>query len=103
MASRIGAATAQIDDEQASLDQLLDSLKPTVADVATLGALPVPSQDTVLTHRDASRALSERMQSCGQRIRDAERELGRRRHSTEQFAHDEDVVSTGDLDRAEAP
>ena len=100
MASRIGAATAQVDDEQASLDQLLDSLKPTVADVATLGALSAPSQDTVLTHRDASRALNERMQSCGQRIRDAQRELDRRRSSTEQFAHDEDVVSTGDLVRA---
>ena len=100
MASRIGVATAHVDDEQASLDQLLESLKPTVADVATLGALPVPSQDTVLTHRDASRALNERMQSCGRRIGDAERELGRLRQSTEQFAHDEDVVSTGDLVRA---
>ena len=100
MASRIGAATAQVDDEQATLDQLLDSLKPTVADVATLGALSAPSQDTVLTHRDASRALNERMQSCGQRIRDAQRELDRQRSSTEQFAHDEDVVSTADLVRA---
>ena len=100
MAGRISAATAQVDDEQASLDQLLESLKPTVADVATLGALPVPSQDTVLTHRDASRALTERMQSCGQRIRDAERELGRLRNASERFAHDEEVVSTDDLVRA---
>ena len=100
MAARIGAATAQVDDEQASLDQLLVSLKPAVADETTLGALPVPSQDAVLTHRDSSRALNERMQSCGQRIRDAERELGRLRSSTEQFAHDEDVVSTDDLVRA---
>ena len=69
MAARIGAATAQVDDEQASLDQLLVSLKPAVADETTLGALPVPSQDAVLTHRDSSRALNERMQSCGQRIR----------------------------------
>lgn len=100
MAARISAATAQVDDEQASLDQLLESLKPTVADETTLGALPVPSQDTVLTHRDSSRALNERMQSCGQRIQDAERELGRLRNSTERFAHDEEVVSTGDLVRA---
>ena len=100
MAARISAATAQVDDEQASLDRLLESLKPAVADIATLGALPVPSQDTVLIHRDSSRALNERTQSCGQRIRDAERELGRLRSSTEQFAHDEDVVSTGDLVRA---
>ena len=100
MAARISAATAQVDDEQASLDQLLESLKPAVADIAMLGALPAPSQDTVLTHRDSSRALNERTQSCGQRIRDAERELGRLRSSTERFAHDEDVVSTGDLVRA---
>ena len=100
MFARISAATAQVDDEQASLDQLLESLKPAVADVATLGALPVPSQDTVLTHRDSSRALNERMQSCGQRIRDAEHELGRLRDASERFAHDEEVVSTDDLVRA---
>ena len=100
MAARISAATAQVDDEQASLDKLLESLKPAVADETTLGALPVPSQDTVLTHRDSSRALNERMQSCAQRIRDAERELGRLRGASERFAHDEEVVSTGDLVRA---
>ena len=100
MAARIDAATAQVDDEQASLDQLLASLKPAVADMTTLGALPVPSQDTVLAHRDSSRALNERMQSCGQRIRDAERELGRLRNTSERFAQDEDVVSASDLVRA---
>ena len=107
MAARISAATAQVDDEQASLDRLLESLTPAVADETTLGALPVPSQDTVLAHRDSSRAeavaqlaLNERMQSCGRRIRDAERELDRLRNASERFAHDEDVVSTGDLVRA---
>ena len=100
MAARIGAATAQVDDEQASLDQLSKSLKPAVADETTLGALPVPSQDTVLTYRDSSRALNERLQSCRNRIQDTERELGRQRRSTERFAHDEEVVSTGDLVRA---
>ena len=97
MAARIGAATAQVDDEQASLDRLFESLKPAVADAATLGALPVPSQDAVLTHRDLSRALDERLQSCLQRIRDAEREMGRLRNASERLARDEDVVSTGDL------
>ena len=100
MAARIGAATAQVDDEQASLDRLLESLKPAVADETTLGALPVPSQDTVLTYRDSSRALNERAQGCRQRIRDAERELGRLRTASELFAQDEEVVSTGDLVRA---
>ena len=100
MAARISAATAQVDDEQASLDQLLESLKPAVADETTLGALTVPSQDTVLTYRDSSRALNERLQSCRNRIQDTERELGRLRNSTERFAHDEEVVSTGDLVRA---
>ena len=97
MAARISAATAQVDDEQASLDRLLESLNPGVADETTLGALPVPSQDTVLTYRDSSRALNERLQSCRKRIQDTERELGRLRNSTERFAHDEEVVSTGDL------
>ena len=100
MAARISAATTQVDDEQASLDQRLASLKPAVADETPLGALTVPSQDTVLTYRDSSRALNERMQSCRKRIQDTERELGRLRNSTERFAHDEDVVSTGDLVRA---
>ena len=100
MAARISAATAQADDEQASLRKLLESLKPAVADETTLGALPVPSQDTVLAHRDSSRALNERMQSCAQRIRDAERELGRLRGASERFVHDEAVVSTGALVRA---
>ena len=100
MAARISAATTQVDDEQASLDQRLASLKPAVADETTLGALPVPSQDAVLTYRDSSRALNERLQSCRKRIQDTERELGRLRNSTERFAHDEEVVSTGDLVRA---
>ena len=99
MAARIGAATAQVDGEQASLERLLESLKPAIADEMTLGALPVPSQDTVLTYRDSSRALNERLQSCRKRIQDAERELGRLRNSSERFAHDEDVVSTDDLVR----
>ena len=100
MAARISAATAQVDDEQASLDQRLESLKPAVADETTLGALTVPSQDTVLTYRDSSRALNERLQSCRKRIQDTGRELGRLRNSTERFVHDEDVASTGDLVRA---
>lgn len=100
MTAHIGAAAAQVDDERASLDRLLESLKPAVAGEATLGALPVPSQDTVLTHRDSSRALNDRLQSCRQRIRDAERELGRLRTASERLARDEDVVSTGDLLRA---
>ena len=100
MAARISAAAAQVDDEQASLDRRLGSLKPAVADELTLGALPVPSQDTVLTYRDSTRALNERMQGCRQRIRDAERELGRLRTASERFAQDEEVVSTGDLVRA---
>ena len=100
MAARISVATAQVDDEQASLDRLLESLKPAVADEMALGALSVPSQDTVLTHRDSSRALNERMQSYGQRIRHEERELGRLRNSSERFAHDEEVVSTDALARA---
>ena len=100
MAARIGAAAAQVEDEQASLDRLLESLKPAVADEATLGALPVPSQDTVLNHRDSSRALDERLQSCRQRIRDARRELDRLRTASERLVRDEDVVSTGDLLRA---
>lgn len=99
MAARISTATAQVDDERASLDRLLESLKPAIADEMTLGALSVPSQDTVLTYRDSSRELNERMQSYRQRIGDAERELGRLRNSSERFAHDEDVVSTDDLVR----
>ena len=100
MTARIGAATAQVEDEHASLDKLLESLKPAVANETTLGALSVPSQDTVLAHRDSSRALNERMQSCRQRIGDAQRELGRLRNASERFAQDEEVVSTGDLVRA---
>ena len=100
MAARISAATAQVDDEQASLDRLLESLKPAVADEATLGALSVPSQDTVLTYRDSSRALNERLQSCRKRTQDTERELDLQRNASERLAHDEEVVSTGDLVRA---
>ena len=100
MAARIGAAAAQVEDEQASLDRLLKSLKPAVADEATLGALPVPFQDTVRSHRDSSRTLDERLQSCRQRIRDAGRELDRQRTASERLVRDEDVVSTGDLLRA---
>ena len=100
MAARIGAATAQVDDEQAALDRLSASLKPAVADETTLSGLPAPSQDTVLNHRDRSRELNERLQSCRKHIQDIKRELDRQRKASERLAHDEQVVSTGDLVRA---
>ena len=100
MAARIGAATAQVDDEQAVLDRLLASLKPAVADETTLSGLPVPSQDTVLNHRDRSRELNERLQSYRNHIQDTKRELDRQRKASERLARDEQVVSTGDLVRA---
>ena len=54
----------------------------------------------MLNHRDRSRELNERLQSCRNHIQDTKRELDRQRKASERLAHDEQVVSTGDLVRA---
>ena len=100
MGARIGAATVEVVTERATLERLLQSLRPGVADETVLAGLPVPPRETVVTHRDASRELDERRRHCRQRRQDAQRELDRQRTASERLARDEAVVTPDALTRA---
>ena len=62
-----------------------------------LAAMPVPPQATVQTHRDASRDLDQRLQSCRERMRVAEQDLSRQRRAHERVAREEHAVSQQDI------
>lgn len=93
MASRISRAEADRNAVDAALQRHLAALKPEVADENTLAAVPVPPRDTVQTHRDSRRDLEQRLQGCRDRIRSAERELGRHRKAHQRVARDEQAVA----------
>ena len=71
MRARIGAATVQADDERASRDRLLQSLRPAVADEAELATLTVPPADMVVAVRDDLRSVDDRHQHCRHRMEEA--------------------------------
>jgi len=100
VAARIRDAEVSAEGARADIGRWLDALNPAVADEATLNALVVPLRDTVQTHRDLSRGLDQRVQSCQERIRAAEQELDRRRKAYERLAHDEDAIAPDALSHA---
>lgn len=100
LAAQISTAAAEVEEAEADLQRLIESMRPTLADEAALSALLVPARDTVQTHRDSSRALDQRVQSCRERVRAAEQELDRQRKAHERLAHDEEAVAPDDLARA---
>jgi len=100
LAARISTGEADIEHAQADFDRLFASLKPALADEATLSAMPAPPRDTVQKHRDLVRALDQRVQNCRERIRAAEQELERQRKTYERLARDEAAVAPDTLARA---
>lgn len=97
IASRVSAAAAECEDAQTDFQRLFELVRPGVADVSTLGALPVPPRDSVQTHRDACRTLDQRLETCRQRIRTAEQELERLNTAYDRLARDEEAVASNDL------
>ena len=97
MASRIITAATEFDNAQADFQRSLELLRPAVTDGRTLGALSVPPSDSVQTHRDSRRRLDQRIESCRERIRAAERERDRHNKAYERLARDEMAVAPNDL------
>ena len=102
IASRTSAAVLEFEDAQDEFRRLFGLLRPVVANEEALGALPVPPQDAVQTHRDSRRTLEQRMESCGERVRAAVQELDRRRNACERLTRDEEAVAPDELAEARA-
>ena len=84
IASRIKTAETESREAKAAIERRLKSLKPLIGDEQTLASTPVPTRDTIQTHRDDRRNADQRMQACRERIRTAEQELERHRKAHEQ-------------------
>ena len=97
LAARTSTAAADATDAQAEFQKLFTSLRPTVADEVTLGALHTPPSDTVQTHRDRCRDLDQHVQNASERIRTAARELDRQNNAYERLSSDEEAVAPEDL------
>ena len=97
IASRIKTAETESREVKAAIERRLKSLKPLIGDEQTLASTPVPTRDTIQTHRDDRRNADQRMQACRERIRTAEQELARHRKAHERLAHDEDAVAPKDV------
>ena len=97
IASRIKTAETESREVKAAIERRLKSLKPLNGDEQTLASTPVPTRDTIQTHRDDRRNADQRMQACRERIRTAEQELARHRKAHERLAHDEDAVAPKDV------
>ncbi|MGB6176595.1 MAG: AAA family ATPase [Methylocella sp.] len=97
IASRIKIAETDTREAKAAIQRRLKSLKPLVDDELALSSLPVPTRDTIQTHRDDRRNADQRMQACREHIRTADQEMARHRKAHERLAHDEDAVAPKDV------
>jgi len=97
VAARIKTAETESREAKAAIERRLKSLKPLIGDEQTLASTPVPTRDTIQTHRDDRRNADQQMQACRERIRTAEQELARHRKAHERLAHDEDAVAPKDV------
>jgi uncharacterized protein YhaN len=97
IASRIKTAETESREAKAAIERRLKSLKPLIGDERALASMPVPTRDTIQTHRDDRRNVDQRMQACRERIRTAGQELARHRKAHERLAHDEDAIAPKDL------
>ena len=97
IAAKISAAKLALDDAQADFKRQYEVLRPAVEDERTLSALVVPPLEKVQTHRDSSRDLQQRRETCRERIDTVERGLDLKTRAYERLAHDDEVVAPEDL------
>ena len=100
IATRIKVAEKEVADANAAVSKQLKPLRPQTSSEEELGTMPVPPRTVIQSHRDALRDIEQETKSCRDRIGSAEKELGQRHKAFTQLAHDEDVVTPDDLDRA---
>lgn len=100
LGSRIKATERELADANSAVDKQLKPLRPQVSTAQGLETIPVPPRNVVQSHRNAVRDLEQEVQSCRERIGNAEQGIAQHRKAYKRLAHDEDVVAPDDLYRA---
>jgi len=102
MAAGIVKAEREAADARSAIDRNLKALRPAISDREDLSAMPVPPRDSIQSHRDACRALDQRMQTCHERIRAADQDIARHRKALARITADERVIAPDELERLRA-
>ena len=97
IAGQIANSKREEQEARAAIDRGLKALRPAVADHDALESMSVPPLASVEAHRDACRNLEQRLQTCRERMRNAEQELARHRKAYERIIADEHVVAPDEL------
>ncbi len=82
---------------QADCERRMRGLRPPVADVEVLAAVPVPPRATVHAHRDRARELEAQAQGAKEAVRAAERQLEKDQRAAQRLARSEDLVDRAEL------
>lgn len=77
---RLEAAEAEAEEAREAVRRRLEALAPAVASEEALARIPVPGREETQRHRDARRALEQRLAACRERLAAAEAEQARSRH-----------------------
>jgi hypothetical protein len=93
------AAEKEIQSATDAIQQLLKSMRPAIPDANDLISLAIPHKSAIEYHRDRSRELAQRRQTCRDQIRNTELLLNRHRKEYERTACDEHAVPAGELQR----
>lgn len=94
---RIAASERQEKDAERAIQQLFESLRPSLNAGAELRLLPVPQKEVVERHRDQARETAQRLQACRDRIRQAEQALKRHHRAYERTTGTEHAVPLEEL------
>jgi uncharacterized protein YhaN len=90
--ARLSATEKDIKTVGDAFAKLIKSLRPTVLEDADIISLPAPQRHVVEHHRDRSRELAQRLQTCRDQIRNVELALNRHRKEYERLASAEHAV-----------
>jgi uncharacterized protein YhaN len=101
IAARIANAEREAADARSAMDRGLNVLRPPLSQEAA-AAMPVPALDSIQAHRDACRALAQRIQTCRERIRTTDQDIARHRRAYARIAADEQVIAPKELERLRA-
>jgi uncharacterized protein YhaN len=99
VAARAAALEAEVRENERSIEELLATMHPRVSDIAALASMAAPAKATLEGHRDAVRALEQKVQSCRDRMQNAELDLLRQTRAYERIAREEQAVPSEEVQR----
>ena len=99
LTARAATLEGEVLQTQSLMEELLSTIYPRVSDAVALASIQVQPKATLEAHRDAGRALEQDIQSCRNRIQNAERDLLRQTRAYERLAQEEQAVSLQELQR----